>query len=223
MDQQVSRPDLSGEVRFRVPLVFAIPFGALLIIGLLAFGFAQVLLNLESKEAATAIAIVMAANVLAACAFAASRRTLGRSSMVELALVALYPVVVGIAIAATGVIGGEAHTEAHAEGPPEPPPAASGGVTTEIVAADIAWSEDTMTLEAEKPSKFDVVNEDTTVHNLSIYKTPEDAETQTDPLFEGPDVAAGATESYEVDPLPKGEYAYICDYHVNMQGTLTVE
>jgi plastocyanin len=203
--------------------VFAIPFGALLIIGLLAFGFAQVLLNLESKEAATTIAIVMAANVLAACAFAASRRTLGRSSMVELALVALYPVVVGIAIAATGVIGGEAHTEVAGEGAPEPPPAATGGVTTEIVAADIAWSEDTMTLKAEKPNKFDVVNEDTTVHNLSIYKTPEDAETQTDPLFEGPDVAAGATEPYEVDALPKGEYAYICDYHINMQGTLTAE
>ena len=228
MDQQVSRPDLSGEVRFRVPLIFAIPFAAILIIGLLAYGFAQVLLSLDSKEAATTIAIVMATNVLAACAFAASRKKLGRSAIVELTLVALYPVVIGIAIAATGIVGGEeevhpapaaeeaAASESGSEG-------AAGGITTEIVAADIAWSEDSITLPADKPAKLDLVNDDSTVHNLSIYKTPEDAQSQSDPLFEGPDVAAGATESYEIDPLEKGEYAYICDYHVNMQGTATVE
>jgi plastocyanin len=98
-----------------------------------------------------------------------------------------------------------------------------GGPTTEIVAADIAWSEDSITLTADEPTTLDVINEDTTVHNLSIYETPEDAETQSNPLFEGPDVAAGETATYEIDPLKAGEYAYICDYHVNMQGTATVE
>jgi plastocyanin len=113
--------------------------------------------------------------------------------------------------------GGDVTSEAPANG------GGGGGPTTEIVAADIAWSEDAITLTADEPNSLDVVNDDSTVHNLSIYETPEDAESQSNPLFEGPDVAAGATESYEIDPLKAGEYTYICDYHINMVGTATVE
>lgn len=226
MDQQVTRPDLSGEVRFRVPLVFVIPLGAILIIGLLAFGFAQVLLSLESKEAATAIAIVMAANVLAACAFVALRPRLQRGSIVELALVALYPVVIGIAIAQVGIVGGETHateTQVAPSGGEGTQPEGTGGLTSEVTAAGLVWDTEAITLAAGEPIKLEVVNDDTTIHNLSIYETPEDAQSQSNPLFDGPDVPAGATESYEIDPLKAGEYAFICDYHVNMQGTVTVE
>ena len=119
---------------------------------------------------------------------------------------------------ATEPASGDAPTEAPANGD-----GGGGGPTTEIVAADIAFSEDAITLTADEPNTLDLVNEDSTVHNLSIYETPEDAESQSNPLFEGPDVAAGATETYEIDSLKPGEYAYICDYHVNMQGTATVE
>lgn len=224
MDQQVTRPDLSGEVRFRVPLVFAIPFGAILIIGLLAFGFAQVLLSLDSKEAATAIAMVMASNVLAACAFVALRPRLKRGSLIELALVALYPVVIGIAIAQVGIVGGETHAEethvAPAGGEEAPAPAAAA---SELVAEGLEWNTDALSFEAGEPTELPLENADTTIHNMSIYETPEDAQSQSDPLFDGPDVAAGESATYEIDPLKKGEYAFICDYHVNMQGTLTVE
>ena len=226
MSQDLSRPDLTGEVRFRVPLVFAIPLGAILIIGLLAYGFAQVLLSLESKEAATAIAMVMATNVLAACAFVALRPRLQRGSLVELALVALYPVVIGVAIAQTGIVGGEAHVAPHGgEEAPAPAPGGEeeGGVTSEIAAVDIEWDTDAITLAADKPNELEVVNDDATVHNLSIYETPEDAESQSNPLYKGEDVAAGASAPYEIDPLKKGEYTFICDYHINMQGTATVE
>src|SRR3712207_5600446 len=109
MDQEVARPDLSGEVRFRVPLVFAIPVSAVLVIGLVAFGFSRILLGLESKEGATALAIVMAANVLAASAYFAMRPRLQRASVVELLVVALYPVVIGIALWQTGILAEEEH------------------------------------------------------------------------------------------------------------------
>ena len=222
MDQEVTRPDLSREVRLRVPLVFAIPFGALLIIGLLAFGFSRVLLGLESKEAATAIAIVMAANVLAGCAFVALRPHLQRGSIVELMAVALYPVIIGIALAQTGVLAEEASTDAHpTEAGAEtsaPAPAAD-----ELVAADIAWNTDTLEFKAGETTKLPLVNEDSTVHNMSIYPDESAAEAQADALFTGPDVAAGATEEYEIDPLKKGTYTFICDYHINMKGELTVQ
>ncbi|MDQ4145861.1 MAG: cupredoxin domain-containing protein [Actinomycetota bacterium] len=222
MNQDTARPDLSGEVRFRVPLVFAIPFGALLIIGLLAFAFAEVLLSLESKEAATTIAMVLAANVLAACAYVALRPRLKRGAIVELALVALYPVVIGIAIAQVGLVGGE-EAETHGA-PPAPTESAAGGAgASELVAVDIAWNVDSLSFKAGQEIEMPLDNQDTTVHNMSIYETPEDAQTQTDPLFKGEDVAGGASSTYSIDPLKKGEYTFICDYHVNMEGTVTVQ
>ena len=214
MDQEVSRPDLSGEVRFRVPLIFAIPFVALGLIALLAVGFSKVLLSVESKEAATTIAIVMAANVLAASAFIALKPRLQRASIVELALVALYPVVVGIALASTGVLA-----EEHApEGPaPAPPPAAA---TDSLVAEGTDWTTKTLELPSDGAS-LPVENKDASVHNMSIYADEAAATAKQDPLFTGEDVAGGETVTYEIDGQKPGTYTFICDYHTNMIGEIT--
>ena len=220
MNQEVTRPDLSREVRFRVPLVFAIPIGALLVIGLLAFGFSQVLLGLESKEAATTIAIVMAANVLAGCAYVALRPRLQRGSIAELMAVALYPVIIGVALAQTGVLAEEADTHAP---PAEGETSAPAPAADELVAADIAWNTETLEFKAGETTTLPVDNQDTSVHNMSIYPDEASAEAQSDALFTGPDVAAGATEEYEIDPLKKGTYTFICDYHINMKGEVTVQ
>jgi plastocyanin len=218
MDQDVARPDLTGEVRFRVPLVFAIPFAAFAIIGLLTFGFSRVLLSVNSKEAATAIAIAMAANVLGACAYLALKPKMHRASVVELLLVALYPVVIGIAIAQLGITAGEAE-EAHGGHAPAPAPAAA----TEIVAANTNFNTDTLALKAGEPTELPFTNEDTSIHNLSIYPDAAAAQDKTDVLFKGPDVPGGESTTYEIDPLDAGTYAFICDYHANMQGEVTVE
>lgn len=214
MNQEVSRPDLSGEVRFRVPLIFAIPFLALIVIGGLAFGFSRVLLSVESKEAATTIAIVMAANVLAACAFLALRPRVQRASVVELILVALYPVIVGIALATTGVLGGEA---VHSEPAPQPAPAAA---TDKLVAEGTEWSTATLELPADGAT-LPIENVDPTVHNMSIYPDEAAASAKQDALFTGPEVPGGETVEYEIDPQKPGTYAYICDFHANMTGEIT--
>ena len=223
MDQEVARPDLTGEVRFRVPLVLAIPISAILVIGLLAFGFSRILLGLESKEGATALAIVMAANVLAASAYFALRPRLQRASVIELLVVALYPVVIGIALAQTGILAeGEHATETSTETSQEKgAPAPSAG--TELVAQNVEWDTATLTVQAGEPIEIPVENQDSTVHNLSIYEDEAAAESQSDPLFQGEDVAAGASTTYEIDPLKKGTYTFICDYHINMIGDLEVE
>ena len=220
MDQEVARPDLSGEVRFRVPLVIAIPVSAILVIGLTAFGFSRILLGLESKEGATALAIVMAANVLAASAYFALRPRLQRASVVELIVVALYPVVIGIALAQSGILAEEEHAEPASgteQGAPAPAPA------DELVAQNIEWNTDVLTAQAGEPIEIPLENQDSTVHNMSIYPDEQSAESQSDAIFEGDDVAAGSSTTYEIDPLKKGTYTFICDYHINMIGDLEVE
>jgi plastocyanin len=223
MDQEVARPDLSGEVRFRVPLVIAIPVSAILVIGLLAVGFSRILLGLESKEGATALAIVMAANVLAACAYFALRPRLQRASVVELLVVALYPVVIGIALASTGILAEEEHAETTTETSAQEEPGAPAAGATELVAQGIAWNTDTLTFKADEPTELSIDNQDTTVHNMSIYPDEAAAQSQSDVLFKGDDVDPGSSATYEIDPLKKGTYAFVCDYHLNMLGEVVVE
>jgi plastocyanin len=223
MKDDLSRTGLAGEIRFRVPLVIAIPFGALLLIALLAIGLSRVFLSVP-HEAATAIAIVMAANVLGACAFIAARRRVARASMLELLLVVLYPVIVGVAIAQFGLAGEE--TEAASEETAtqaEAPGTGPASTTTELVAQGTAWSTSQISFAANKPGQIEVVNEDPVTHNMSIYQDEEAALAKQDPLFKGEDVQSGQTVTYKIDPLKAGTYTFICDYHTNMIGEATVE
>ncbi len=212
-------PDpLIGEVRFRVPLPVVIPLASLAVIGLGAYGFSRVLLSVD-KDAAVAIAIVMAANLLGACAFLASRKKVSAVTMVELALVVLYPVIIGIAIAEFGLVGGEsaAHEGAHAEAP------AAGGAAGSISAASVQFNTDSLSLPADEATTLAFANDDTVQHNVSIYPTEADADSQSGALFEGEIIDGGASTDYEIDPLDPGEYVFQCDIHPAMRGTVAVE
>ncbi len=167
-------------------------------------------------EAATTIAIVMSANVLGACAFLYLRPRVQRASVVELLIVALYPIVIGIAIAQTGL--GEAEAEAEPPKAPTSTPAAEG-----LIAAETAWQTSSLVLEAGKPETLTIENEDSIVHNMSIYPDEAAASAKEGALFTGPDVQGGETVDYEIDPLKKGTYTFLCDYHANMIGELTAE
>ena len=214
-----ARPDLTGEVRFKVPLVFAIPLAAFAVIAVVAIGIGAILLSVPA-EAATTLAILMAANILGACAFLYLRPRLHRASVVELLIVALYPVIIGIAIAQTG-IGESTAAEEHA--PPAKAPATASGPTSEITAVNTAWDTNTITLVADKPNDVTVVNEDAIVHNLSIYPDEAAATAKEEVLFEGPEVAGGSSGDYTIEGLEAGTYAFICDYHANMVGEAVVE
>jgi plastocyanin len=98
-----------------------------------------------------------------------------------------------------------------------------GGGGLVLVAEGTAWQQDTLTFVADEPNTLEVENADPTVHNMSVYPDEAAAQAKQDPLFTGPDVNGGETATYEVDPLEKGEYTYICDYHANMVGDLVVE
>ena len=215
METDSPRPDLVEEVRLRIPLPIVIPLGALVVIGGIAFGFSRILLNVP-KHVAVALALVMAANVLGACAYVALRPRMTAATWAELFIVLTYPVIIGIVLTQTGIVsnsGGEGGGPA----PAATKPAASGG--TALTASGLAWDSKTLTADADKPFTVAVTNEDTVVHNFSIYKD----DSAKDQLFKGADVPAGGSTDEDVDPLPKGSYYFQCDYHPAMNGTLTTE
>jgi plastocyanin len=210
------RSDLLGEVRIKLPLPIVIPLGSLVVIAALAIGISQVLLAVPN-EAAVAIALVMAANVLGACAFVALRPTEARRSWGELLMIVLYPVLIGVVIAQTG-IGEEEESAAAEAGAGQEAPAA-GGVTSEVTAKDVVFDTEEITLAAGEPASLRFVNEDSVQHNIAIY-TDKSARKA---LFTGDLISAGTT-TYEIPPPEKGKYYFQCDIHpTSMFGTVTVE
>lgn len=216
------RPDLVEEVRVRVPLPIVIPGVAVIVIGLVAFGVSRILLNVP-KHVAVALALVMAVNVLGACAYVALKPTpMTSGTWAELFVVLTYPFIIGAVLTQTGVAGAEGHGEGggggHAVESPAPQDQGPSS-DLEITAVQVEWDTDALAATADEPLNVTVVNEDTVVHNFSVYED----DTLEQELFIGKDVAAGATLEEEVDPLKKGEYFFQCDYHPSMNGTLTVE
>ena len=208
-----SRPDLVAGMRVRVPLIVAIPVGALVVIGGAAFGFSRILLSLE-KEAATVIALMMAANILIACAIVAYKPRFDAVTLAELFVVVTYPIVIGIVLAQIGFGGGG--EAAHGAG--QGGAAAAGG--TEISASGVAFDTNELTLPAGEETTLPFNNEDSVAHNVAIYED----DSASKELFVGADVAGGASIDYEIPALEKGEYFFRCDLHPSsMVGTVTVE
>jgi plastocyanin len=205
---------LVGEVRVRVPLPIVIPAVALGTIALFTIVFAKILLAVP-HEAATILAIAMAANILAGCAFVALRPRAGAATLIELTAVIIYPLIIGVAIAALNI--GE--HEAVAETPTETTAPAAANT---VVAAGVAFDTETLELKGKSVTlTFD--NQDSLPHNLAIYKSADDGPTKTNPLFTGPDVAAGSSTDYEIDLPPPGDYYFQCDIHPTMNGDLVVK
>lgn len=204
-----SRPDLSAGVRLRVPLIFVIPIVALLVIAVSAFGFSRILLALE-PEAATAVALTMAANILIACAIIAYKPRLDSVTMAELFVVVTYPIVIGIVLAQIGFGGGGGHGEETA------PAQASGQV---LSAAAVAFDTEELTFAADEETTLPFNNEDTAPHNFSIYEN----DSAEQDLFVGAEVAGGSATDYSIPALPEGEYFFRCDLHPSMDGTVIVE
>ena len=220
------RPDLVEEVRVRVPLPIVIPGVAIVVIGLVAFGVSQILLNVP-KHVAVALALVMAVNVLGACAYVALKPTpMTSGTWAELFVVLTYPVVIGVVLTQTGIAGAETGHEEHPPGAggeggnhaPQNPAEPTSEVAITAVPS-LKWDTDALAVNASEPLTVTVDNEDTSVHNFSIYED----DTLEKEIFIGEEVAANASIEEDVDPLKKGEYYFQCDYHPSMNGTLTAE
>ena len=203
-----------GEVRFRVPLPLLIPVAAIAAIALATVGFSRVLLSIP-KEAATAIAIAMAANILIACAVVALRPRLSQATMIELAIIVMYPILIGIVIAVLNIGEAEEGGEEAAAAPAIP----AGAVAAE----NTAFNTDELTYKAGESVSIEFINQDSIAHNLAIYENSSDAEAQENPIADGEEITQGSTTVDFTAPEP-GEYPFQCDLHpTSMLGTVIVE
>jgi plastocyanin len=88
-----------------------------------------------------------------------------------------------------------------------------------VVAQDIAFDTDELHLPAGAPATLTLDNRDPAPHNLSIY---EDSDATGEPLFTFEAFAGPAEQSFEVEPIPEGEYYFRCDVHPTMEGSVIV-
>lgn len=213
------RPDLTTEVRFKVPLPIVIPLASLAVIAIVAIGFSKILLSVP-KEAATMLAMVAAANILGAFAYAALRPKMQPVTMAELGVIVLYPVIIGLAIAQFD-FGADAEHGAHAaegtgaatEG------AAPSGPTTAVAAEGLVFDVETLVLEAKKPASIEFENLDSAPHNIAIYED----DTASKAIFEGEQISGPDAITYEFDAPKAGEYYFQCDVHPDMNGNVLSE
>ena len=207
------RQDLVKEVRIRVPLPIVIPIGALIVIGGLVVGFSRILLDVP-EPVATAIALVMALNVLGAAAFIALKPKMSTNTILELGIVVLYPMLIGIVLTQTGILGTKAAASSAA---PAPAAASTNGLS--ITAHNVAFDTSDLTVPASG-GKLSFVNQDSTTHNFAVFKD----KSATDQLYKSPDVSANQTVDLSLPKLKKGTYYFECQYHpTSMNGTLTVK
>jgi plastocyanin len=205
-----SRPDLVAGVRLRVPLIIAIPIGALVVIGGAAYGFSRVLLALE-PEAATAVALMMAVNVLIACAVVAYKPRLDAVTLAELVVVMTYPIVIGIVLAQIGFGETAGHHDTQT--------AAAQATGLQLAASNAAFDTKELDFKAGEETVLPFNNEDSLAHNFSIYED----DSATKDLFKGAEVPGGSSTDYDIPSLDKGEYFFRCDLHPSMNGAVVVE
>ncbi len=99
------------------------------------------------------------------------------------------------------------------------PSVQAGGEVLELTAENLAFDKAELQAAADTPFTLRFTNADSTLHNVVIFDANDQEVFRTDDLT-GPN----ASEEYAVDPLPAGEYSFVCTFHAGtMVGTLTVE
>jgi plastocyanin len=116
--------------------------------------------------------------------------------------------------------------EAEATPPPAPSgqpsgqPGQPGAPPLAITALNVAFDVQALSAPADTPFQIAFDNQDNAIpHNVAIHEgSPTGPEVFRGEVFPGPD-----QRTYDVPPLPAGEYGFICTVHPNMAGTLTVQ
>ena len=219
-----------GEVRFKVPLPILIPAATLLVIAGVTIAMSRVLLSIPA-EAATVVALATAANILIAAGLLAHRKRMESTSLMEMGVIVLYPLVIGVVIALLGIGGSvgshDTTSDQPAQASSDQPAQASGPVEAggTLSAEALQFAGDSIELPAGEKAEITLDNADTAPHNVYIFETAEDADALADDaaLFQGEDVAPGESATYSLPAFDKGEYPFLCRIHPAMRGVVTVK
>jgi plastocyanin len=126
----------------------------------------------------------------------------------------------GLALALIAVVavacGGSGATSAPASSAPSAGPSAPAGAGISEVVKDLAFQQTALTAKADTAFTIDFDNQDSVPHNIAI----KDAAGAT--LFKG-EIVTSKKVTYNVAALAAGQYAFWCEVHPNMTGTLTVQ
>jgi len=128
-----------------------------------------------------------------------------------------------IPILAIFVVAGQEEPEPVGAAAPAEAPAEGEGAGQVVVAANVAFDVNELTLEANTENLVTLQNQDSQPHNISIYETAEDGLAFADPLFLGETIPGGETIDYTIAGPRPGDYYFQCDVHPNMNGDVTVE
>ena len=190
----------------------AYPLLALLFSGILVWSFSRVLLAV-SKEAAPAIGLLMALNVLIGAALIAyGGRVRRRPASFPLLMVG------GLAVLGIGVVAMGLETNP-AEGGTEAPGAEA--VTVNLIAKDLKFDKPELSFPAASNVKLVFDNQDAGIqHNVAIFSEQD----PTNQVFTGEIFSGVATKTYTFTaPGEPGTYGFRCDVHpTEMKGTVEV-
>jgi plastocyanin len=93
-------------------------------------------------------------------------------------------------------------------------PATPAGDAVSIVAKDLKFAQTQVSVKADEPFSIDFDNQDGAPHNVSI------SDANGAGVFKGEIVSAKKVD-YAVPALAAGTYAFICEVHPDMKGTIT--
>jgi len=199
---------MRDETRERLVLPLSIPIGALAFIALIVFAMSRILLNVP-EPLPTAIAFMIAFNLLVVFSLVAMRPGFGKSGFALMGLVALVPAIIG-GMAAAGAISVNAEKKAKGQ--------EAAGLAVAVTAQGIAFQQADLKIPAGKPFTMNFTNKDSGVpHNVAILKEKGSSEA----LFREAIVTGPATVAWKAKPIPAGSYYFQCDVHPNMSGTVT--
>ena len=200
---------MKSDTRNRLLLPLLLPLGVLAIIAVVLFAFSRILLSIK-PNAATAVAVIVAATILGAAAYAASRPRVRNAT-----LGMMLGIVGGVAM----LSGGLAIVAIGPEKPAPKPFAAT--IAAPSGAAQTGFSQTSLAFPADKPVLLVFQNDDPQIqHNVVIFDG-KDANAPT--IFRGAPVTGLGNVPYALKPFATGSYFFHCEFHpTTMTGTITV-
>ncbi|MDQ1395600.1 MAG: hypothetical protein QOG64_859 [Acidimicrobiaceae bacterium] len=200
-------PRHQARVWERVVGPIGVPLSALALTAFIVVCVSRVLLAVNEKVSVV-VALAVAILVLAGFAFVAARPRSGRTLLGLLGGAAL------VALAAAGIAGA-----AKGERQFEPAAAVNPNVFS-LTAKNTQFSKSQLTVKAGTEVTISFHNDDPGIyHNVGIYTAPKGGS----PVADGQPIKGVDKKAYVFDIKAPGTYAFRCDFHANMVGTLTVQ
>lgn len=183
----------------RILVPISLPLAAMGFIAVLVFAASRILLAVPEVWS-TSIALALSATVLFFASVLSAVRTVKASQRILSTMVAVGVLAAGGVALSQGTRTIEGHSNA-----------------IEIAAAGIKFDQAVLNLPADQEVDLAFANDDAGIpHNVSIYKD----DTFGEIIFNGEIFNGPATKTYKIQPLATGEYAFRCDVHPDMKGSV---